>query len=127
MRPCSGSGSSEVLTDTPSSYRLVTLASPAIGNEGFCRMLDTYARPAGGLRIWNEFDVVPSIAQLVGFRHAGVPIKLEVGRVGYRIYILSAWVRWVTVGRQTVAHAVWPGASHVMVCETGLRVRKGPL
>jgi len=59
-------------------HRLVTFASPAIGNDGFCRMLNTYARPAGGLRIWNEYDVVPSIAQLVGFKHAGVPIELEV-------------------------------------------------
>ena len=30
--------------------------------------------------MWNDFDVVPSIAQLVGYKHAGVPIKLDVSK-----------------------------------------------
>jgi hypothetical protein len=56
----------------------VTFASPAIGNDAFCRLLECCGRPFGGLRLWNDFDVVPSIAQLVGYKHAGVPIKLDV-------------------------------------------------
>lgn len=58
----------------------MTFASPAIGNEAFCRLLDCCGRPYGGLRLWNDFDVVPIIAQLVGYKHAGVPIKMEVSR-----------------------------------------------
>ena len=60
--------------------RLVTFASPAIGNGAFCRLLDCCGQPYGGLRVWNDFDVVPSIAQLVGYKHAGVPIKLDVSK-----------------------------------------------
>lgn len=59
---------------------MVTFASPAIGNTAFCRLLDCCGQPYGGLRVWNDFDVVPAIAQLVGYKHAGVPIKLDVSK-----------------------------------------------
>lgn len=66
--------------------RLVTFASPAIGNAAFCRLLDCCGQPYGGLRVWNDFDVVPSIAQLVGYRHAGVPIKLDVSKSAKELF-----------------------------------------
>jgi Lipase (class 3) len=53
---------------------LVTLATPATGNIAFCRHLDNTAIPHGGIRLWNEADVVPLLANLVGYRHAGVPV-----------------------------------------------------
>mmetsp|Transcript_21302 Transcript_21302/g.60759 ORF Transcript_21302/g.60759 Transcript_21302/m.60759 type:complete len:761 (+) Transcript_21302:65-2347(+) len=60
--------------------RLVTFAAPATGNLAFCRCLEQVARPYGGLRVWNEGDVVPYIAQLVGYSHAGIPIKCRLPR-----------------------------------------------
>jgi len=66
--------------------RLVTFASPAIGNAAFCRLLDCCGQPYGGLRVWNDFDVVPSIAQLVGYKHAGVPIKLDVSKSAKELF-----------------------------------------
>lgn len=66
--------------------RLVTFASPAIGNGAFCRLLDCCGQPYGGLRVWNDFDVVPSIAQLVGYKHAGVPIKLDVSKSAKELF-----------------------------------------
>jgi hypothetical protein len=44
---------------------LVTLATPATGNVAFCRQLDRTAIPHGGIRLWNEADVVPLLANLV--------------------------------------------------------------
>jgi hypothetical protein len=44
---------------------LVTLATPATGNVAFCRHLDRTAIPHGGIRLWNEADVVPLLANLV--------------------------------------------------------------
>ncbi len=66
--------------------RLVTFASPAIGNAAFCRLLDCCGQPYGGLRVWNDYDVVPSIAQLVGYKHAGVPIKLDVSKSAKELF-----------------------------------------
>lgn len=66
--------------------RLVTFASPAIGNAAFCRLLDCCGQPYGGLRVWNDFDVVPAIAQLVGYKHAGVPIKLDVSKSAKELF-----------------------------------------
>ena len=34
-------------------------------------------RPFGGLRLWNELDTVLYLAQLVGYRHTGIPVKLR--------------------------------------------------
>jgi pimeloyl-ACP methyl ester carboxylesterase len=52
---------------------LVTFASPAIGNRAFCAMLECCARPYGGLRVWNSFDVVPVIAQVRSLVSCGPP------------------------------------------------------
>ena len=57
---------------------LVTIGAPAVGNINFCRHLDDFAQPFGGIRVWNEYDIVPYIALLVGYSHAGVPIKMAV-------------------------------------------------
>lgn len=54
----------------------MTIGAPAVGNINFCRHLDDYAQPFGGIRVWNEYDIVPYIALLVGYSHAGVPIKM---------------------------------------------------
>lgn len=47
-----------------------------MGNDEFCSFVERRVSPAGGIRVWNDFDAVPYLAQLVGFRHAGVPIRL---------------------------------------------------
>jgi hypothetical protein len=44
---------------------LVTLATPATGNIAFCRHLDRITKPHGGIRLWNEADIVPLLANLV--------------------------------------------------------------
>ena len=56
---------------------LVTFAAPAVGNGAFCQHLRQYARPFGGIRVWNEFDAVPYLPLLVGYEHTGVPVKLK--------------------------------------------------
>ena len=56
---------------------LVTFAAPAVGNARFSRHLRTFARPFGGVRVWNEYDVVPYLTLLVGYVHAGVPVKIK--------------------------------------------------
>ena len=33
-------------------------------------------QPFGGLRLWNEYDAIPYVALLVGYQHAGVPLKV---------------------------------------------------
>lgn len=65
---------------------LITVAAPAVGNDAFCKHLELAAVPYGGYRIWNEADVVPLLAQLVGYRHAGVPVKRRVGREAVSLY-----------------------------------------
>ncbi|CAM9554754.1 unnamed protein product [Phaeothamnion confervicola] len=57
---------------------LVTFAAPAAGDAAFCAHVEAVAHPYGGLRVYNENDVVPVIAQLVGYRHAGVPVVQRV-------------------------------------------------
>ena len=62
------------------NVKLITFAAPATGDTNFCKVLEAVAKPHGGFRIWNDFDVVPSIAQLVGYRHAGIPLRLELSK-----------------------------------------------
>ena len=50
---------------------LVTFGSPAIGNNEFCGFVDRRVSPSGGIRVFNDCDVVTHIAQLVGYAHAG--------------------------------------------------------
>jgi len=56
---------------------LVTFGSPSIGNSEFCNFIERKVSPAGGIRMWNDFDAVPYLAQIVGYKHAGVPIRLS--------------------------------------------------
>jgi hypothetical protein len=56
---------------------LITIAAPAIGNKAFCSYLERTALPCGGIRLWNEYDIVPFIALFVGYEHAGLPIKMK--------------------------------------------------
>ena len=56
---------------------LVTFGSPSIGNAEFCNYIERRVSPAGGLRVWNDFDAIPYLAQIVGYKHAGVPIRLS--------------------------------------------------
>ena len=55
---------------------LVTFGAPAVGDAAFCEAVEAAAAPGGGLRVWNDYDVVPSVSQIVGLEHAGVPLKL---------------------------------------------------
>ena len=48
-----------------------------LGNEQYCDFVNRVVNPFGGIRLSNEFDPIPSIAQLVGYKHCGVPIKLR--------------------------------------------------
>jgi len=50
---------------------LVTFGSPAIGNTEFCGFVHRRVSPSGGIRVFNDRDVVTYIAQLVGYTHAG--------------------------------------------------------
>jgi hypothetical protein len=51
---------------------LVTFGAPSIGNAAFEQALSSGVQPFGGIRVWNELDTVPYLAQVVGYRHAGV-------------------------------------------------------
>ena len=59
---------------------LVTFAAPAVGNAQFCAYINRRVAPYGGLRVWNEYDVVPYLTLFVGYEHAGMPLKLKQGR-----------------------------------------------
>ena len=43
---------------------LVTFATPAVGNLHFCRFVNKHVFPYGGVRVWNEYDAVPYLAQV---------------------------------------------------------------
>lgn len=60
------------------STYLIHIGSPAIGNPAFVKALTTKVHPFGGIRIWNDLDVVPILALFVGYEHAGIPIQLQV-------------------------------------------------
>ena len=66
---------------------LVSLAAPSVGNQWFCNHIDNYVQPYGGLRVWNEYDLVPFIALLVGYSHAGIPIKMRVQREARELFL----------------------------------------
>ena len=54
---------------------LVHFGSPAVGNGAFCKFLTDFVHPFGGIRLWNEYDPVPYLALVVGYDHAGIPVK----------------------------------------------------
>ena len=56
---------------------LVTFGSPSVGNSEFCAFLNRQVSPAGGIRVFNEYDPVAYLAQIVGYSHAGTPICLK--------------------------------------------------
>jgi hypothetical protein len=57
---------------------LVTFGMPSIGNSEFVSFVEKNIHPSGGIRVYNEGDVVPEITKLVGYLHAGVPVKMHV-------------------------------------------------
>lgn len=59
---------------------LVTFGAPCIGTASFQRHLTESVKPHGGIRIWNELDTIPYLAQAVGYNHAGLPVKLSLSR-----------------------------------------------
>jgi hypothetical protein len=65
---------------------LISLSAPAIGNEPFCSHVTRFAHPYGGFRIWNERDPVPLVAQLVGFKHAGVPLPRRLSPEAVKLF-----------------------------------------
>lgn len=65
----------------------VTFGAPSIGNAGFCKYLEDFVQPCGGLRVWNEYDAVPYLALVVGYEHAGIPIKTSVGPQAKALYL----------------------------------------
>ena len=68
------------------SPHLVTFAAPAVGNSDFCRFVDRSVYPFGGLRVWNEYDAIPYIALLVGYQHAGVPLKVRLKKSAKELF-----------------------------------------
>jgi hypothetical protein len=59
---------------------LVSIAAPSVGNVQFCNFVNERVQPFGGIRLWNEYDAVPYIALIVGYSHAGIPIKMQLQR-----------------------------------------------
>lgn len=53
---------------------LVSLAAPAVGNRAFSSILQEGVNPSGGIRLWNELDVVPYLTLPLGFIHAGMTV-----------------------------------------------------
>merc|ERR1711871_359868 len=56
---------------------LVTFGSPSVGDSEFCAFVNRQVSPAGGIRVFNEYDPVVSLAQIVGYSHAGTPVCLK--------------------------------------------------
>jgi len=59
---------------------LVTFAAPAIGDSSFVHQVRTAAAPLGGLRVYNDGDPIPALSTAVGYRHAGVPLRLRLSK-----------------------------------------------
>lgn len=57
---------------------LVSFGMPSIGNSEFVSFVEANVLPTGGIRVYNEGDIVPEITKLVGYLHAGAPICLYV-------------------------------------------------
>lgn len=72
----------------PPPPTLVTFAAPSIGNEAFCDFVNQNVYPHGGIRIWNDDDVVPYVPLLIGYGHAGIPVKLRVSQ-STKTYLLK--------------------------------------
>ena len=66
---------------------LVSIAAPSVGNVQFCNFVNERVHPFGGIRLWNEYDAAPYIYStapyiplIVGYSHAGIPIKMQLQR-----------------------------------------------
>ena len=68
------------------SPHLVTLAGPSIGNAEFCQFVNRQVQPCGGLRVWNEYDAIPYIALLIGYQHAGTPLKVRLKKSAKELF-----------------------------------------
>ena len=93
---------------------LVTFGSPSVGNSEFCEFLNRQVSPAGGIRVFNEYDPVVYLAQIVGYSHAGTPICLKQTESAKRIFEnenINAFVAPATL------HAVTP---HILYQVGGL-------
>lgn len=66
---------------------LITFGAPCVGNSAFKRLVETGVRPFGGVRLWNELDSVPYLALLVGYCHAGVPVKLRLSSLAKEVVV----------------------------------------
>ena len=64
--------------DQKNNCILVTAGAPAVGNAAFVDWLTPRVAPHGGLRLYNDGDIVPLLSVPVGYRHAGVPLKRKV-------------------------------------------------
>jgi len=40
-----------------------------------------------GIRVWNEYDPVPYLAQLVGYQQTGVPVKLKLSNPAKDLFL----------------------------------------
>mmetsp|Transcript_42914 Transcript_42914/g.99495 ORF Transcript_42914/g.99495 Transcript_42914/m.99495 type:complete len:372 (-) Transcript_42914:470-1585(-) len=65
---------------------LITFAAPAIGDVAFAAELSAAAEPCGGLRVYNRDDPIPALSTLVGYKHAGVPVVLDLSQEAISAY-----------------------------------------
>jgi pimeloyl-ACP methyl ester carboxylesterase len=54
--------------------QLITFGAPATGNSEFAAHVNAHAQPNGGLRCWNQADVIVTIAMAAGYRHNGISL-----------------------------------------------------
>ena len=66
---------------------LVTFGSPSVGDSEFCAFVNRQVSPAGGIRVFNEKGPVAYLAQIVGYSHAGTPIRLKQKESAKSIYV----------------------------------------
>ena len=69
---------------------LVSIAAPSVGNTAFCNFVNENVHPFGGIRLWNEYDAVPYIALLVGYCHAGIPIKMKLQSEARELFLAES-------------------------------------
>ena len=51
------------------------MGAPCIGNENFCKFMNEFIHPMGGVRYWNNYDTIPYLPLIVGYQHAGISVN----------------------------------------------------
>ena len=105
-----------ILSRTPV---LLSFGAPAAGGESFVKFVDSHVAPSGGLRFFNNGDLVPYLALPVGYKHAGLAVPSDISEGAKQFYQDLASDPSLAGNLETIApHILFQlgGVLHVFPC-----------